>query len=787
MEQVLTFIKEKVLKNTWFIALLIAPVVLLLAYGISTVKVFQNIELKLIDAKFAARGADEKLKKSSDVVIITLTDQALASVPERFPWPRSYYGKLVENLKKAGVKAVAFDIVFDDEDKAHPGSDQHFAESIVKNGNVVLAGRLSTEATDESNVSYTSQKDFNFQNIFSTVPGSRVGLVSVVQDGDGVLRRYYPTYYFQGKQVPSFAYAALETSNTDTVRNEDNGKYFSFLGKKIPTYDGQFLLLNYYGPNLTFPTISAENILDDHDFFTTQELKAFNELRAQGHDSLSLVTDKSLRSQWATDTFDDEGDPELGLPPLGLLQTGKLRGKIAIVGPAFPESKDLFPTPFSSQGGREDQNRMYGVEVHATAAQNFIRGDFISRMSDSTYLPILLLTSYLIFGVCVAGKRIKYPKNNWLVFATLLVALLAVGSVSFAILYFLTGEGDTMVILKSQSTLFNIGLFSSILLLSVGITYLMKRTNSMPEFINEIGAIVLSLLCFFIIYRYSVSLFISKRILMQIVPISATILLSYIASIFYQYFTESRQKKQIKGFFDVYVPKPLVEQLIDNPDLFRLGGERRELTMLFSDIKGFTNISESFQSDPEGLVVLMNEYLGAMTNIVLNYGGTLDKYIGDAVVAFWGAPLRVEDHAKRACWAALDMQEKLVELRKKWKLEGKPEIFTRIGVNTGVVIVGNMGSQFRFSYTAMGDAMNLAARLEAANKAFKTSIMISEFTKAIVEEYCRTRELATITVQGKEQPIKVYELVAKKKEGVKYEELPPAPTAAKGVMAIAKE
>jgi adenylate cyclase len=233
------------------------------------------------------------------------------------------------------------------------------------------------------------------------------------------------------------------------------------------------------------------------------------------------------------------------------------------------------------------------------------------------------------------------------------------------------------------------------------------------------------------------------------------------------------------------VPPVLVDQMIQNPDMFKLGGERRELTMFFSDVKGFTNISESFKNEPERLTELMNEYLGAMTDIVFKYGGTLDKYIGDAVVAFWNAPLPVEDHALKACYAAIEMQEKLKEMRPIWKAKYGHEIYSRMGINTAPVIVGNMGSQGRFAYTAMGDGMNLAARLEAANKAFGTYIMISQFTYELVKEKCLCRWLAEITVQGKAEPIKVYELLRRRLPGEPEPE--PAETALKGVMAVAKE
>ena len=173
----------------------------------------------------------------------------------------------------------------------------------------------------------------------------------------------------------------------------------------------------------------------------------------------------------------------------------------------------------------------------------------------------------------------------------------------------------------------------------------------------------------------------------------------------------------------------------------------------------FTTVSEQFQAKPEGLVALLNEYLDEMTHIVLKYEGTLDKYEGDAIMAFWGAPLPLKDHALRTCLASLEMQKRLVVLRNKWTKEGKPALAVRIGINTGIMIVGNMGGKDRFDYTVIGDSVNLASRLEGANKQYNSNIMISDFTYSQVKGKVVVRELDLIQVKGKSEPVKVYELL----------------------------
>jgi adenylate cyclase len=204
----------------------------------------------------------------------------------------------------------------------------------------------------------------------------------------------------------------------------------------------------------------------------------------------------------------------------------------------------------------------------------------------------------------------------------------------------------------------------------------------------------------------------------------------------------------------------VIDEIILNPESLQLGGEEREITIFFSDIKGFTSISEKL--DPKELVHLLNEYLSEMTDIILDYRGTVDKFIGDAIMAFYGAPGSYPEHAQGACFAAIDMQKILKEMRTRWKKEGFAEIHSRFGINTGPAVIGNMGSRNRMNYTVMGDSVNLASRLEGANKYYGTYNMISEMTYEKVKSDVEVRYLDKITVVGKELPIKVYELVNRK-------------------------
>jgi len=227
----------------------------------------------------------------------------------------------------------------------------------------------------------------------------------------------------------------------------------------------------------------------------------------------------------------------------------------------------------------------------------------------------------------------------------------------------------------------------------------------------------------------------------------------------YRYGTEMKQKQLVQNVFSKYLPSSVIDQLLKEPGLLKLGGEQKELTALFTDIEDFTVLSEKYP--PEELVNILNSYLTEMTEILFKHEGTLDKYDGDAIKSFFGAPLYFPDHAKRACWAGIEMQERLGQLRKQWKNSGRPELYMRIGINTGSMVVGNMGSKNRMNYGINGDSVNLAARLEAANKEYGTFSLISESTYEQAKNHIEVRELETIRVVGRMAPVKVFELLGK--------------------------
>jgi adenylate cyclase len=256
-------------------------------------------------------------------------------------------------------------------------------------------------------------------------------------------------------------------------------------------------------------------------------------------------------------------------------------------------------------------------------------------------------------------------------------------------------------------------------------------------------------------------LFIAKGVWFSWAYPASALFFGYTSQTAYRFFTEERRARDIRKMFSSYVSKRIVDVLIRDPSKAKLGGDRKEISVLFSDIRGFTSFSEKHR--PEEVVMQLNEYLGAMTNIVFEYDGTLDKFVGDAVMAFWGAPLDQVDHAERACKCGLAMIGKLQELQKKWESEGKYVIDIGVGINTGDMIVGNMGAEGKkMDFTVIGDNVNLGARLESLTRKYNNHIIISEYTYSRVKDIVMVNELGSVTVKGKEQPVVIFDLVGLK-------------------------
>ena len=301
--------------------------------------------------------------------------------------------------------------------------------------------------------------------------------------------------------------------------------------------------------------------------------------------------------------------------------------------------------------------------------------------------------------------------------------------------------------------------FVQLVLVGLVLTLLLPMLSPVLSTLLMSGVLTASLLVNFYFWQHNL-----------VIPLATSLLLIavlFLVNMSYGFFIERRGKKQLSGLFGQYLPPELVTEMSEDPETYTQDAANRNMTVLFSDIRNFTTISEGLT--PEGLSSMLNEYLTHMTKIIHDHRGTIDKYIGDAVMAFWGAPLEDPDHPRHALLAGLAMLERLNAIREEFRERGWPEIHIGVGINTGVMSVGDMGSKFRMSYTVLGDAVNLGSRLEGLTKSYGVEIIVGETTRDAVMDYVY-RELDIVKVKGKDQPISIFEPIATQQE-VSAEEL----------------
>lgn len=624
--------------------------------------VVQRLELSTIDYRFQFRGPVPAVKDSPHVIIVEISEDSFRSLPERFPWPRSYYAHLLRNLKAAGARAVGIDLLLSGPDSYSPENDSALAHAIRETGIAVLAGKR--EADNEAYTTTSANQDFG--NIFFPVDRS-MGLVNIRNDVDGVYRTYNTMFVIDSAgaeiQIPTLAFAVLNKAlaKPPSTVPAVSDREFVYADRRIPAFDAGSFLINLAGPNGTFPHIRFHDVIDD--------------------ETLTTFDEKSLNQE--INTFSD--------PSYGYLYDSTFAGKIVLVGVTVPEYKDLFPVAIA-RGVQKRDNLMYGVEIHANVIESVLRNSFLtvqSRFAESIVVLFLVLVTF------IATSLLREVKTRY----HLLVGLLG--------------------------------------------------------FLFTLAEIV-------IILGVAVFVFVYFSYVLSVVSAILAVLGGYVMSTTYHLVTERKERMLIKSMFSTYVNPSLVDELVAHPERLVLGGRREELTVLFSDIEGFTAMSEHLP--PESLVSILNEYFSVMSGLIFQNDGTLDKYEGDAIMAFWGAPIPQADHAVRACLTALQMQQSLVQLNEDWKKLGRPPLRVRIGLNTGDMVVGNMGAIGKFAYTVIGDSVNLASRLEGANREYRTGIMVADRTYELVRGEIIGRELDRIAVKGRGEPVRVYELLGMKKE-----------------------
>lgn len=594
---------------------------------------WQNLEHKANDIFFIIRGEQEI---SDDIVIVEIGDDTFNTLNERWPFPREYHAKLIENLEKAGVSQIIFDIEFTE--RTNIDADSKLAATIAKYDNIILSGKL---IRTEYNNSVREQLLAPIPLLTQT--GTKWGTVNISVDPDGFVRRY-ELFQKRTKEIKlSIGIIAMAHHYKLDLLSEDiqnYPKFFKIGSNYIPKVTAKSALINFYGPAGTFSTYDFADVIDDSTFTTNFEKE--------------LETDLDQYYQLAE----------------------KFKDKIVLIGLTSVEFHDTHHTPFFS----EDNQLMPGVEIHANFIETVLRNDYLKEYPILTYLLFFFILTLLLF------------------------------------------------------------IFNS----------LIRPTISV--FIN-----IALIICYIWLSYY---LFSTKLVLFPTLEIPILIIIVYIIGLVLHYIQTVKERKFIKHAFGQYIAPELVEELIKDPKKLEYGGIQKELTMLYSDIVSFTPYAESHT--PKETVDILREYLTEMVNIITKNKGTLDKFVGDEIVAIFGAPVDLEDHAFCACKAAMEMRQRLNELHEKWEAERRDPFEIGIGINTGVVTVGNLGSEQIFDYTAIGDNMNAGARIQSLTRDYETenNIIISDSTYSQVKDKVEAKYIDDATVKGKKIIIKIHELIS---------------------------
>ncbi len=661
--------KEKTKRMPWKWGIIVSLLLTILVMFFSRTGLLYDLELFTYDYRFQLRGPVSV--DHSDAVVVIVDDESLATLPHKFPFPRSYHARLIRNLLASGARMIVFDIQFTEPDL--PEEDAQLAEATaLAPDKIIHCGKIAF---------YETRLGMTQASVVVPVDtirkaGAGFAIVNDAPDPDGFSRQYILYMTHRDTNYVPLALKAYQFTleKPDTVhlyRNKPG--MVTFAGLDIPTQTENTMLINFYGPARTFPTYNYASILDDAEF--------------------NLLKDDTDFMQWFLMSDEEFSSLSAVLPEESVAVFREIRAdnpfkdKIVFVGVAFTELQDTKKTPFYTyrEPGTLGQRRETpGVEWHVHAFQTLVDRSFIRNVP---------------------------PIYEWLI----------------------------------------------VFFLILGVFFLNNSTRMMIGSLTTVGLLLLVL-------SSSMLAFIHYRVWVAVIAPSIGIVSSYGVTTIYLFIKEQREKAMIRGMFSRYVPQKVVNELIQNPDLLKLGGERRRMTALFTDIAGFTSVSEKMS--PDELVSLLNTYLSSMSTIILENEGIIDKYEGDLIMAEWGAPVFFEDHAARACRAALKMQEKLASMREEWRKEGAPVLYSRVGINTGEMIVGNMGCLEVFDYTVMGDAVNLASRLEGANKSYGTTIMIGPETAKDVEGIFVVRCLDDIRVKGKDKPVRVFELLAESNDSL---------------------
>ncbi len=644
---------------------------------------------------------------SGDVVIVAIDERSIQA-EGLWPWSRAKMARLVDALAQGGVRAVGFDVIWSDADEQ--GRRLAGVAARVKAARAAVRDPGAGAALDE--VWALAQGDD------PTLPAD---VDPTLQLADAVERAHVVTvgFMFRSDQEggagtdPAATAEALRFFRTGPVHVQDAA------GRLVPEPGGGERGAGRAFPAAVVPVKEVVEVADSGGFFTVlpdadSVIRRYHALASTGGATYPALGVALLAR------VEGEGGIPAPILPVGVAGSRVLVG--LRVGRHDVATDDYGRAPLNYHGSYRDFPTWSATDVlhgRLPAAQMKGRiavvgttapGTWDQRVTPFDDIAPGVITHATFVDNVLHGELLE--RSQWVVLAEVL--LMAAASVALAWLFSRVGSLAAAPALAAV-----MALWAAVAVLAL------RRFN---------------------------------LVLAGGLPL-VQVLAMFLAATTYRFVSEEREKRKARERFSRFLAPAIVDEVLRQEGSLRLGGEKRELTALFADIRGFTTISEKL--DPHVLLQVLNQYLTPMTDIIVSgHQGTLDKYMGDAIMAFWGAPRAQPDHALRACRAALAMLEELDRLREGWRRDGLPDIDIGIGLNTGPMSVGFVGSQDRFyNYTVLGDAVNLASRLEGANKEYGTRIIIGRETWAQVAEQVVVRQLDLVRVKGKREPVAIYELM----------------------------
>jgi adenylate cyclase len=781
---------SKILETKYF-GLVIGFLVFVILFALSSGTVFiRYAEQKMLDLNFRLKNTITRSRVqegvsvvqanpriSPDILIVGIDDKSLARFG-RWPFPRFRHADLMDSFSRIKNQAererALFLDVFFIEPSATPEDDALLVSSIKGNGRVFL----ETVLTEEENPPGTDEEFFGRQDILDT----RMGTLTNIK-GD-----WLKVSSFLGVQSPlkPYARAAFAFGHANFLPDADQAYRKQPLVARLFHLEGEIPL-----DQLTVDEpidraryehlgwIDKENVTHDVPYPLTP--RALEDLKKQMAKSAPLkvveATDtEPAKSYYVVRKYRDALLPSITLSLALEYMHKKVSDAEVVLGQYIripsPEKYNVdtqqwepytltVTSPQYDQDGNLTKEGTYRkvpevripIDEKGFMLINFMGDPSSASPDEHQTFPVRSYSGYA--AAPPPPDPARWPPTKKVGNTVLMVGPFSQGIAAdqkptpFGLMYGVEMHANALNTILMGNFLVNAAPWVNVLILFALImlvSLMVSRLSTIWSLVVTISAIVVYFFVFMLLFEFS------NYILTFSAPAIGSFL-CFLAVVAYRTVFEERDKRRIRDMFGKYVSPAVVDELLENPPV--LGGVDKELTVFFSDIRSFTTLSESMT--PQELVNHLNQYLTAMTDLILEYLGTLDKYVGDEIMCFWGAPLPQSDHALLACKCALKQIEVLNKMNASWPAERRLSI--GIGLNTGIMTVANMGSTGRMNYTLMGDNVNLGARLEGTNKGYFTTIIISEYTYAQVKDRVVARELDNIRVKGKNKPVLIYELL----------------------------